>query len=551
MDTPRYRIGNDLTILWAISNRDGSPYNLEGKEVRLFVTNERGREEVDVILSTLPDGSVNNVIRWDFKGEDQRTLGGHTLTVEIQTAEDHREIKKDFCEAFVLVGSSCAECIDDGDANIMDGGELILSSRLDIYMFGGVGQGLVSKIYNEDDFGSVFNKGSKIDTFNAHAINTLYEKLRDLKIGDVTDIAISNPKSDNLLVFNGHSWVNVTAKSLFDKYGTGSSGGSGSGSGSSGDSFWYMGDDGKVHIDYDIYVAGNATMEGDTSAGGEGSASVGIQGIIVNGVTYRDTDGDGIIDLGEITGGGGAITEITSAMITSALGYTPYDASNPNGYITASALGGYATQSWVEGKGYAVASSLGSLATKDSLLASDIPSLDWNKITSGKPTTLAGYGITDAYTTSSIDSKLSGYLRLSGGIMTGTLTLEGASVFLGNERPLYFKDNAGANRNGLYISAGNNMWLGYDNRTDIKACIAGSEVRLYYGGVSNIGILLSTSGNVGIGTSSPAYKLDVAGTGNFSGAMTVGGTSTLNGALTVNAGATINGNLVVTGDISA
>jgi phage-related tail fiber protein len=31
-----------------------------------------------------------------------------------------------------------------------------------------------------------------------------------------------------------------------------------------------------------------------------------------------------------------------------------------------------------------------------SLIASDIPSLDWSKITTGKPTTLAGYGITDA-----------------------------------------------------------------------------------------------------------------------------------------------------------
>ena len=30
------------------------------------------------------------------------------------------------------------------------------------------------------------------------------------------------------------------------------------------------------------------------------------------------------------------------------------------------------------------------------LAATDIPALDWSKITSGKPTTLAGYGITDA-----------------------------------------------------------------------------------------------------------------------------------------------------------
>lgn len=39
---------------------------------------------------------------------------------------------------------------------------------------------------------------------------------------------------------------------------------------------------------------------------------------------------------------------------------------------------------------------LGSLAYKSSLTANDIPSLDWSKITSGQPTTLSGYGITDA-----------------------------------------------------------------------------------------------------------------------------------------------------------
>lgn len=36
-----------------------------------------------------------------------------------------------------------------------------------------------------------------------------------------------------------------------------------------------------------------------------------------------------------------------------------------------------------------------------SLVASDIPSLDWSKITTGKPTTLSGYGITDSVSTAS------------------------------------------------------------------------------------------------------------------------------------------------------
>lgn len=60
---------------------------------------------------------------------------------------------------------------------------------------------------------------------------------------------------------------------------------------------------------------------------------------------------------------------------------------------------------------------LGSLAYKSNLVASDIPSLDWSKITSGKPTTLAGYGITDA-------------LPLSGGTIKGNVLIQGDSAGL-------------------------------------------------------------------------------------------------------------------------
>ena len=53
-------------------------------------------------------------------------------------------------------------------------------------------------------------------------------------------------------------------------------------------------------------------------------------------------------------GGGGAI--LNKESIITALGYTPYDSANPKGYITVSALTGYATENWVTGKGYATES---------------------------------------------------------------------------------------------------------------------------------------------------------------------------------------------------
>lgn len=78
------------------------------------------------------------------------------------------------------------------------------------------------------------------------------------------------------------------------------------GTGGSGDGFWYLGEDGKIHSDQGIVVHGDAIVEGDTSSGGSGEdVVVGIQGVRVNGTTHYDDDGDGIVDLGTIEGGGG------------------------------------------------------------------------------------------------------------------------------------------------------------------------------------------------------------------------------------------------------
>jgi hypothetical protein len=44
--------------------------------------------------------------------------------------------------------------------------------------------------------------------------------------------------------------------------------------------------------------------------------------------------------------------------------------------------------------------------TSKTLAAADIPSLSWNKITSNKPTTISGYGITDAYTKTQVDNEV-------------------------------------------------------------------------------------------------------------------------------------------------
>lgn len=52
-------------------------------------------------------------------------------------------------------------------------------------------------------------------------------------------------------------------------------------------------------------------------------------------------------NISELNNNAGYITGITSSDVTTALGYTPYNSSNPSGYITSDDLTGYATESYV------------------------------------------------------------------------------------------------------------------------------------------------------------------------------------------------------------
>jgi len=116
------------------------------------------------------------------------------------------------------------------------------------------------------------------------------------------------------------------------------------------------------------------------------------------------------------------LTRITSNDVTTALGYTPYNSTNPNGYTTntgtvtsvrvqasnplqsststASSTTLNTTISFINQDANKVLAgpSSGDAAapTFRKLVATDIPNLSWNKITTDKPTTLSGYGITDA-----------------------------------------------------------------------------------------------------------------------------------------------------------
>ena len=98
-------------------------------------------------------------------------------------------------------------------------------------------------------------------------------------------------------------------------------------------------------------------------------------------------------------------SKITTGKPTTLSGYGITDAIVANTPITA----GTATKVTYDTTGLVLSGT--------SLSSSDIPTLDWSKITTGKPTTLSGYGITDALTSNS-NASVSGNIFSSGNIST-------------------------------------------------------------------------------------------------------------------------------------
>jgi trimeric autotransporter adhesin len=118
------------------------------------------------------------------------------------------------------------------------------------------------------------------------------------------------------------------------------------------------------------------TLTGDVTGSGSNTFTVSLANSGVQAGTYRMVyvDAKGRV--------------ISGSNPTSLSGYGITDAVTANGYITP----GTAAKITYDSKGLVTSGA--------SLSSSDIPSLDWSKITSGKPSSLSGYGITDGISTS-------------------------------------------------------------------------------------------------------------------------------------------------------
>lgn len=83
--------------------------------------------------------------------------------------------------------------------------------------------------------------------------------------------------------------------------------------------------------------------------------------------------------------------------------------------------------------------------------------IDWSKITTGKPTTIAGFGVSDAYTKTEIDGMLQGLKAKASVIvattanitLSGTQTIDGVAVTAGQR--VLVKNQTTASQNGIYV----------------------------------------------------------------------------------------------------
>lgn len=112
-----------------------------------------------------------------------------------------------------------------------------------------------------------------------------------------------------------------------------------------------------------------------------------------------------------------------------------------------------------------------------------------------KPTTIAGYGITDVYTKAQVDSTIAKYLPLAGGTITGALTVNGIATFKSKVAigDIYIINDGSGN---LYVQ-----------KTD------GKTAANFYatGGITAYGAGTSTSGGGGLNASVISYARIIEG----------------------------------------
>jgi hypothetical protein len=123
---------------------------------------------------------------------------------------------------------------------------------------------------------------------------------------------------------------------------------------------------------------------------------------------------------------------------------------------------------------------------------------------------------TKSYVDTVVSSGVGNYLPLSGGTLTGSIAMNRASVFFAGIGDCNAAVYSNVSASNCYVASHGNDTMainGYNGIAFVTRA-SGDNVRMY---------IQNSNGNVGIGTTSPGYTLDVAGNARVQSGLTVSG----------------------------
>lgn len=253
-------------------------------------------------------------------------------------------------------------------------------------------------------------------------------------------------------------------------------------------------------------------------------ASDGVMNVRCNAVTVGQFNSTGF------TGNAATVSSITSGQVTTALGYTPYNATNPAGYITSSALSAYlpltggslnvggvsSTHSFLYNESGGEIQLVDSTGAGPILLDNSGGLARFLKVGSGSM--VLGTTSTGTLSFQTVDAERM-RINASGNVGIGTSS-PGAKLDVSSSTFNIVASRSTGGYAAFQRIAPAGQWT-YDFYTingveAARITVTDTNIMAFAtGSAAAERMRIDSSGNVGVGTSAPGYKLDVNGTGYF------------------------------------